>query len=334
MKEVAVNTQYSKLYARALAMISEAQSIAVSGHTNPDGDALGSVLALVHGIRANFPDKTLVPVLADERELPLMYRFLPGCDDFVCASSIEFEPDLFISVDTPKLERLKDARPLFERAKAHLAFDHHPDMEDFAELAIKASHQASSSCMVADFFIDRALVINRQMAQCILVGIITDTGRFQYQNTTAHSLELAAKMVQVGADPAEIALQVYQSSSLGNLKLESVVAQRIRLSVSGRVAYSYVLQEDFDNCQAQRDEAEGLIDIVRRVRGTEFCLLLREMPEGRGVRGNLRSKSSVDIAVLARKFGGGGHAAAAGFTLEQLTVDEALALVIPELESL
>lgn len=315
-------------------MISEAQTIAISGHTNPDGDALGSILALTHGIEKAFPEKTLIPVLADDHSIPKMYEFLPAAQRLSLASSCELAPDLFISVDTPKLSRLNNSQALFERAAHTLAFDHHPDMEDFADLSIKAAHQASTSCIIADFLQAGKFEFTAKLAQCVLVGIITDTGRFQYQNTTAHCMELAAQMMQFGADPTEISLQIYQNTSLGNLKLESLVTQRIQLTESRRCAYSYVLQDDFEACGAQHDEAEGLIDIVRRIRGVEFCLLLRENGSRTGLRGNLRSKSSVDIAALARKFGGGGHAAAAGFTLDAMSVDEALELLIPELEAL
>lgn len=306
----------SEEFKQAAQLIREAQSIAICGHTNPDGDALGAGLALFHALSSGFPDKDMALLLADEAPVPEMYRFLAGSENYKPASFYTKSPELFISVDTPNPQRLRLAQEVFERADKTLALDHHPDMSPFALCSIKSSDQAAASCLVYELIDEMGIPFTREAAQAILVGIITDTGRFQYQNTNGPALEIAARMVEAGADPAEVSLQVYQSASLAYLKLESLVTQRIECLYEGRLAYSWVREEDFQITGACRDESDGLIDVVRRLKGAEVCLLLREETSQGHVRGNLRSKSERDIACVARALGGGGHAAAAGFSVQ------------------
>ena len=321
-------------YTEALKLIEDAQSIAISGHTNPDGDALGSGLALLHGIKSLYPNKELQLLLADDAEFPPVYSFLEGSDLYIPASSYKKKPDLFISVDTPKPDRLHNSQEVFNRACKRLALDHHPDMYDFADCNLKYAEHAAVACLVAELFEAAGLKADKPFAQAIYTGIITDTGRFQYQNTNSAALEIAAAMVLAGADPAQVALEVYQSSSFGYLKLEALVAERLCVDCDGRFAYSYVRHKDFKDLGVRKDESDGLIDIVRRLKGSEICLLLREETQRGIVRGNLRSKSSdYDVSSIAHQFNGGGHKAAAGFSFEG-NLEEALCSVIPYIHKL
>lgn len=315
-------------YTRALALINQSHTIVISGHTNPDGDALGSGLALQICLRTLFPDKDVVHVIANDHDIDRHYRFLPYVHESVPASEYRGNIDLFISVDTPNPSRLANSEQLFSRAQHTLAFDHHPDMTSFAQVSIKREHEAAVGCVVWDFAQFLNYTPSAEFATCILCALMTDTGRFQYQNANSYAFYVAGDMVSYGADPSVVSGAVYQSNSVNFLRLQGIVSDRLKTFESGKIAISYVTNEDFAATGAQRDECDGLIDIVRSVENSEICLFLREEPFGGKVRGNLRSKTSADIGQIARKLGGGGHRAAAGFTAEG-SVDEVLERLVP-----
>ena len=162
------------------------------------------------------------------------------------------------------------------------------------------------------------------MATCAYTGLVTDTGRFQYQNTDAAALAAAADMVAAGADPARVARHVYQSRSLASVQLEGAAIGRMRLSAGGSVALSWVTKEDFARFGATKPDAEPLIDALRSLAGVRVACMLRD--QGDMVRGSFRAKDGTNVAELAAAFGGGGHKAAAGFTV-QAPIEEAVAQV-------
>lgn len=312
--------------------VEDAQAIAISGHTSPDGDALGSVLGLTLTLRAQFPEKHIDALLADDGNIPRIYRFLPGAETLSPAVHHADRYDLFISVDAPTLERLEDSAAVAKRAMGRVCIDHHPAREEFADVTVRVPSAAATSVLVSELLDAAGWPLTSDIATCLLTGVMTDTGRFQYQNANPSAFACASRLVDAGAQPSKIALEVYQSQRLEYLHLESVVMSRIDTRCNGRVAYSYALAEDLSSRGVKPAECDGLIDVVRQVAGTELCLFLRESEPG-VVRGNLRSKGKVDISGIAVELGGGGHAAAAGFTFHG-TVKEAADRVLPMLEAL
>ncbi|MDO5044123.1 MAG: bifunctional oligoribonuclease/PAP phosphatase NrnA [Coriobacteriia bacterium] len=298
---------------QAKEFIESAQLIAISGHTNPDGDCIGSGLSLAHAIKHAYPHKEVQMLAADDSDIPRAIQFLPGSKDIIWASKYEKDPDLFISVDTPKLERLRNSQEVFERSTLRIAFDHHPDFEAFADINFGDASASSCSIVLSRFFEELDFDLTQEMAECIYTGLITDTGRFQYQNTNAESFEVAAKAIKAGVKPDLVSLHVYQSLRLEYLHLEALVFARTELLADGSLAYSYVKDQDFEDTGATKTESDGLIDSIRRVNGANICLLLRENTSKGEVRGNLRSKTDYDVAKIAQIVGGGGHKAAAGF---------------------
>lgn len=319
-------------WARAIELIEGARTIAISGHTNPDGDALGTGLGLALSLRAAYPDKQVVNLLADVAPVPRVYRFLPGADQMVPAANYDEVPDLFISVDVPTLERLNDSAAVAKRARNVLAIDHHPSRAEFTENVVRVTSAAAVAVLVEELLEAAGIAILPEVATCLLTGIVTDTGRFQYQNADPSAFACASRLVDAGAEPAKIALEVYQSQRIQYLQLESIVMGRIRTAAGGLVAYSYAYASDLEVCGVSSDECDGLVDVVRSVQGTQVCLFLKEVQPGE-IRGNLRSKGSLDISQIAAAFDGGGHPAAAGFTYHG-SIDEALAAILPRLTAL
>ena len=170
---------------RILELIEGASSIAISGHTSPDGDALGSVLGLGLSLMKFFPNKDIALLLADDDPVPRIYRFMEGSDRLVPASAYTGNPDLFISVDVPVVERLNNSAEVLRRSKHVVCFDHHPAREEFAELSLRRV-EAAACAMIIDRFLDNCGIVARDgVATCLLCGLVTDTGRFQYQNADA-----------------------------------------------------------------------------------------------------------------------------------------------------
>ena len=316
-----------------LELIEGAQTIAISGHTSPDGDALGSGLGLGLALRRAYPDKNISFLLADDACVPRIYRFLAGSDEYIPAVRYTEDPDLFISVDCPVLERLEDAAEVARRARHTVAFDHHPARSEFADVAVRRQDSCACAVLIDEFLTQVGIDITSEVATCLLCGVVTDTGRFQYQNADPEAFCVASHLVACGAEPARIALEVYQSQRLEYLRLESIVMGRIKTAADGRVAYSYARAEDLVRCGVTPDECDGLVDVVRSVMGVEVCLFLKESVDGTAVRGNLRSKCDLDVSEIAAQFNGGGHAAAAGFTYRG-TIEETLNAILPMLVTL
>ena len=311
----------------------DASVIAISGHTSPDGDALGSVLGLGLALRAHFPLKRVVFLLADKAEVPRIYRFMKGADDLIPAASFDEDPDLFISVDCPVSSRLADAEAVLKRSAHVVCFDHHPARAEFAEISVRKPDAAACAVLIQEFLSFASISISPDIATCLLCGLVTDTGRFQYQNADAAAFHAASRLVAHGADPARVALEVYQSMRVEFLHLKSIVMGRIKTVAHGRVAYSYAYQSDLEACGVTSDECDGLVDVVRSVMGVEVCLFLKGIEGDTKVRGNLRSKGDLDVSEIAANFGGGGHHAAAGFS-NNGTIRETLAVALPMLAEL
>ena len=313
-------------------LVEGAATIAVCAHTSPDGDALGSELALVELIGRVWPEKRVTALLADDDEVPRIYQFLPGAERLVRASEYHEDPDLFFCVDLSHPDRLAGARAVLERSARVAVLDHHPAGERTWDAGVVRPDAAAAGVLVAEYALHVAGELTPTMAQNLLCALMTDTGCFQYQNADGEAFCVASELVEAGASPAEVSLHVYQSDRLSYLHLSATVMGRITTFEQGRIAYSYATAADLEANAVPVAECDGLVDIVRRVDGCEVALFLKEVPGGK-VRGNLRAKSDRDISVVAREMGGGGHPAAAGFTVEG-DIDQALAQVLPKLRAL
>lgn len=310
-------------YHRAAVVLRRASSVVVCAHVRPDGDAIGSTLGLTLALRAaGIP---AIPTLADDEPAPSSYAFLPGFGLFVRASDLE-APEVFVALDTPVPERLGLGRPLMDNAESTILIDHHPDAVSYADHCICDSRAAATAELVWRFMTALDVVPTAEIALPLYVGLITDTGRFSYDNTTPEALRAAAQMIESGVDPAEASRLVYQERTRGSLELEARVLSRLVVANDGHVAWTFLTDEDFDSTGARPEDAEHLPDAVRVIGGIDVALLLRQ--RGTEVRGNLRAKTGADVSAVARAFGGGGHRAAAGFTVEDSTVSEVVARVL------
>ena len=308
---------------RAAVRLRHAHSVVVCGHIRPDGDAVGSVLGLTLALRD--AGVAAVPVLADADDPPRTYDFLPGFALFMHVADLE-TPDVFVALDTPNFDRLGEAEQMARDAEELIVIDHHPDNSEFGDVNIVDSRSAASGQLVWRLVERLETDPSPEVAMCCYVGLMTDTGRFQFDNTTPQTFRDAAEMIEAGVNPAEASRLVYQERTAPSLALQARMMSRITLVNGGRVAYSWMDQADFDEAGALPEEAEYLPDALRQIGGVDAIALLR-VADGE-VRGNLRAKTGADVGAVARTLGGGGHRPAAGFTFSG-NLEECLAVLLP-----
>jgi bifunctional oligoribonuclease and PAP phosphatase NrnA len=312
--------------ADAVEMLRSARDVVVCAHVDPDGDAAGSVLGLTLALRkAGIVTK---PTLADDGDAPLAYSFLPGFELYSPVSRLNV-PDVFVALDTPTPARLGEALPFAECARGRVVIDHHPDSSCFLDsVCLIDPNAAATGELVWELIHALGVEVDVDIATCLYTALVTDTGRFQYTNTTADTLRRAAAMMDVGVDAHAVYREVYESRSRGALEIVGRTLSRITMANNGAVAYSWIDDQDLSDCGITISETETLIDQVRQLRGVDAVFLVKLT---RGLcRVSLRSKGEADIGAAARRMGGGGHRAAAGFTWEG-TLDSLLDALLPRL---
>lgn len=291
----------------------EHERFLVVTHENPDGDALGSLLAATLALRQL--GKDAVMYLAGDTPLPREYAFMP------LAGLVRKPPDdaderVLLALDCAKEERLGDEEVL-TRAALVVDVDHHHDNTCFGDLNLIVPDASSTGEVLRDVIAALGLELTAELAEPLYIALVTDTGRFQYANTTPKALRLAAELVEAGADIHAVFQQVYESVEFAKLKLLARVLERAEVLEGGRVVVSHLLRTDFAEVGASEPYAEGLIDTLRAVEGSELSVLIREPPRDGGPvhRVSLRSSiDEIDVSAIARLFGGGGHRQAAGFS--------------------
>jgi phosphoesterase RecJ-like protein len=304
-------TDLATAYAEAARALAAASSVVVCAHVDPDGDAIGSTLGLTHVLRRL--GISAIPALAEDRGAPETYAFLPGFPLLRYASQLE-APRVLVALDTPNLERLGDALALAEKADTTIVLDHHPDNTSYGEVNLVDPGAAAVGQIVWRLLPMLGLPPDADIASCLYVALLTDTGRFQYSNSNAAVLRDAAAMIDVGLDVHEVYERVYENQTLGHMEIVGRVKSRVKLVNGGRVAYSWVTDEDFAETGAAHETTENLVDTIRVIGGPDVVFLAKIA--GPTCRVSLRAKGHGDVGGVARHFGGGGHVAAAGFAFD------------------
>ncbi|MBK5226976.1 MAG: bifunctional oligoribonuclease/PAP phosphatase NrnA [Actinobacteria bacterium] len=312
----------------ALEALREAKVVALACHVNPDGDALGALLGMSLALRKM--GKTTHPTWGTPTAtVPYNYAFLPGADSVVKPGSLG-EVDLFIAVDCGDDSRLGSVKDAFKKAPRSINIDHHPGNDDFATLNIVITDASSTAEIVTRMLEDLGTPFDRDIATCLYTGIVTDTGRFQYANSSPEVLRLAADLLARGVPATAIAQEVYESAPFGYLKLTGHVLERAKLLADHGFVYSWFTRKDLKDTNVSSEETEKLIDLVRSTRDADIAAMFKEQSDGT-YRVSLRSKGPRSVGTIARANGGGGHELAAGFTAK--SVEDAVKAVIEGLSA-
>jgi phosphoesterase RecJ-like protein len=286
-------------------------------HENPDGDALGSILAAKLVLDALGKDSTMY--LSGQAPLPAEYRFMP-LEELRRDLPNDTADRVLFALDCANESRLGEGRAALEGAPLVLNVDHHHDNSRFGNVNLVVADASSTGEIVRDLIRELGVELTPELAEALYVALVTDTGRFQYANTTPKSLRLAAELVEAGADVHRVFHSVYESVQLAKLKLLARALERAQVYEGGGLVVSYLLRTDFAEVGAAEPYSEGIIDFLRAVEGANMAALIREPPApGRPARRvSLRSSSDeLDVSAIARASGdGGGHRQAAGFSSE------------------
>jgi bifunctional oligoribonuclease and PAP phosphatase NrnA len=297
-----------------VAALRDHQRFAVTSHENPDGDAVGSLLAAHLALRELGKDTVMV---LGEQSVPVEYGFL-ALDRAGLVH--EIPPDIaervVVAVDCAQASRIA-APGLSDAAAATVNIDHHHDNTRFGDVNLVVGSASSTAEVLADVFSAIDLPVTPAIAEALYAGLVTDTGRFQYSNTTPKALRLAATLVEAGADVSRIFQEIFESLELPRLRLLGRAIDHTTIHEDGRVVVAFLTRADFVAAEADEPDSDGIIDSLRAIHGNELACLIRELPQGAGARckASLRtSADDLDVSAIARQSSGGGHRRAAGFS--------------------
>lgn len=314
---------------QAMSLISQAQRIALLAHEHPDGDCLGSAIGFAHILRQL--GKTCVPACADP--IPRAFSFLPGAEMLQTTLGDE-QFDLIIALDAGELTRYGS---LFTRHCAFLQqatiinIDHHISSNGCGQVNIIEPTAAATAELLVLFQQQAHLSLNKDAAVCLLTGLMTDTGSFQYASTTPRTLETAALLLATGVNPEQIAKPVFRSHPLAQVRYDAAVIANIQTRCNGRLIWSYATEETVAKTGLTPDMNDSCSGMLRDIEGAQIAAFFKSFGNPHETRVSLRSEAPYDIAKVCMRFGGGGHLRAAGATIA-LPLDEAMKLVIAGLE--
>ncbi|MGD9694607.1 MAG: bifunctional oligoribonuclease/PAP phosphatase NrnA [Thermoleophilia bacterium] len=283
----------------------------VAAHHNPDGDAIGSLLGVARALRAAGQDVVMAHPDPDPVPADLAFLLAPG-EVILPAPPADLAERTLIAVDCASELRLWP-EPVHEGAAVVVNIDHHQDNTRFGDLNLVEPDASSTAEVVAGVIEAAGWPLTRDVAEPLYVGMVTDTGRFGYTNTGAATHRVAARLIDAGADVAEISRRLYEEQPLDRLVLIGRALAGARRLAGGRMLLAHLTRADFD--AAGGDDTEGIVEVLRGVRGIEAAGLVKEQGPPGTLRVSLRAADpDVDVSVIAREGGGGGHRAAAGFS--------------------
>jgi phosphoesterase RecJ-like protein len=298
------------LWAEAVGAIEGADEVALACHLGPDGDALGSLLALALGLRA-LGKRVVASWGSEPFRVPGQYAFLPGLDLLSPPAEFPEAPALLVTFDTGSVDRLGTLAGAVARAGCTIVVDHHASNTRYGTLNLVDEHAAASVLLVEELLRRLGVPLSADVAACVYTGLTTDTGSFKYQATTPAVHEVAARLLATGIDHAAIAREVWDTNRFGYVRLLGTLLTRAALEPG--LVWTWSTQADFAEHGVGMDEIEGAIDVLRTTVEADVAVICKETPEG-AYAVSMRSKGGADVGAVAVALGGGGHRYAAGFT--------------------
>lgn len=311
----------------AAQLIRSAGRLALFLHVNPDGDSIGSTLALARVLRGQL-GKECVVVQVDP--VPRIFEFLPGVEMFTPWQDIEGEFDLGVFLDCGDLHRVGAALPVVNRCRATLNIDHHVTNGVYGDYNYLDFRAAAVGELAYALIGELGLTVDREAAVGLYTSLVTDTGSFRYDSTTGDTHRVAAALIEQGVKPYEVSQAIFENETMGRLQLLARSLGTLQLEHDGRVATLHITRQMFMETGTTDEDSEGVVNYARSITGVEVGVFLRETLNG-DIRIGLRSREKVDVGVVAQAFGGGGHARAAGCTIPG-PLESARSLVLHQLK--
>ena len=300
------------------------RSILLTTHTNPDGDAIGSLIAM--GLCLDRMKK--VTTLYNESPIPDVYRYLPSVDRVVDHLPDNAVYDTAIVLDCGNIQRVGEAADRICRLPVIINIDHHTTNTGFGHFQQIDIDACATAEIIYRMIRELAVPITQDIAVSIYTGILTDTGSFRFSNTNQAAFAICEEMVHRGVNPYHIAQHIYGTYSLGRIKLLNLALDSIEISGNGKLSMMTLTREMMDETETQPEDADGMINYARGIQDVKVAVLIQENNNGKGelhsptqYHVSLRSDGSIDVGEIASSFGGGGHLSAAGFNIEATLAD-------------
>ncbi|MGW8160862.1 MAG: DHH family phosphoesterase [Desulfobulbales bacterium] len=302
--------------------VSQADSVLIVSHVFPDGDALGSQLGL--GDVLESLGKRVYYYC--EETVSSMYEFMPGSEKLRNEVPDIKQFAAAVAVDCGDRFRLGHAMETLLHMHPFIVIDHHAGHRDFGDISWVEANRSSTAEMVYDLALALGVDISYNAAYCLYTAILSDTGSFRYESTSAYTFQVASRLLNRGVIPSEVAGKLYDNYSVNRLRLLEKVLGSLELYADGQIALISATGEMFKAAGAQQEDTEEFINLPRALRSVKVAGLLKELPDGY-VKVSLRAKGECDVAQVAAKFGGGGHRNAAGYRAK----DQVMVIIRDEL---
>ena len=307
------------------AVAAEGGTVVLSGHVQPDADALGSVLALGGGLRRL--GARVVPTFPGPFTVPESLAWLPGAAALVPATDVPAAPDVFVSLDASSPGRLGELAGLLDQAGRSVVVDHHASNPGFGDVRLVDPAAPATVSLVAELLDGLGVDLDHDLAACLYAGLTADTGSFRFGSTAPATHELAARLLRTGIDHAAISQRLFDTASFGWLGLLADVTGRacLETGVGAGLVWTWATADEAHGHGLPADQLEALVDVIRSTAEADVACVLKGQDDGTWVV-SMRSRGRTDVARVAIALGGGGHRAAAGYsstldlegTLEQL----------------
>lgn len=297
-----------------ISVIEKAKKILIVSHINPDGDTLGSSLALYLALKKTY--KNVLIVSSDP--VPDMFKFLPAADSIIINPDVNDNSlkdiDVAITVECPTFDRVGRIEKVIKNIRTIINIDHHLGNGYYGKINYVDTNASAVGEQVFKLINKLSCGIDSDIATCLYVSILTDTGSFSYSNTTSETHKIVAELLKFGLDIFKINNLIYENNSAGKLKLLSKVLNSISMSKDCRVSWIILTKEMLKETSTLDNEADGFVNYPRSIKGVEVSILFRETDDGK-IRVSLRSNGKINVNEIAVKFNGGGHERAAGCTI-------------------
>ncbi len=283
----------------------------ITSHINPEGDAIGSQIAMACLLRKLGKES----VMLDDSPVPALLRFMKGTEDISKEMPRDFNFQAVITLDSPDLARIGRVNDYIKKDSVIINIDHHISNVNFGKFNWVEPDFSSVGEMVYDLFKAFKIKVDLDEAIALYTAIMTDTGSFRYSNTVSKTHRIAAELVDIGVKPYEIHTKIYETSSIQDTNLLGEALQTMKLTEDGKIAWLWVTKEMLKKTKASLEGTEGIINFARSIDDVEIAILFRETGTEERVKVSFRSKGNVDVNKLAGSFGGGGHPTASGCTV-------------------
>ena len=304
-----------------LDLAGRAKRVAVIAHISPDGDTLGASLALRLAFLSMGKDADVIC----DGDVPPSMRFLPGVDGILRPDQAQGEYDTALAVDVSDRALLGGAAGWFDGAQARLVIDHHATNAGYGDVNFIRGGESACCLLAYEAIVALGVTVTSDMALCLMTGMSTDTGHFQYPSTTPETLEVAGRLMEIGVDISMLTRKLYRTQPMWRVRLTRIAYERMRFVFDGQVGVICLSQADFEAAGCACNQADGLVNHALEVEGVRMAVLASEREDG--VKLSLRSVEPDTVNDIALQFGGGGHACAAGCTVHA-PLDEALSQVL------